>query len=291
MDQFCLYSEYSRGYTAATIRRYRTALKVFCSFTGLEEVEECSAERVQDFFYRGRAERHWTPATYVTYYNSLVVFFRWCVAEKHLPKNPADSIELPRPAKHLPKSLTEQAALHLLQAVENYPYWDPFTRQRNHAIIATAIFAGLRRQELLRLQVVHADLAELSILVREGKGNKDRRIPMNPALVRSLSRYLQVRRKARKTCPEFFTSSARDAGLTSDGIKAVINSIRKATRTQFGLHQLRHTFATLELEGGCDLFSLAEMMGHSDITVTAIYLSATIGHLRGQIAKHPLSYA
>jgi len=290
LEQFCKHSQYMRGFTPATIRRYRTTLKVFRRFTGVTQIEQCTPEKVQEFFYRGRSERAWSPSTFVTYLNSLLAFFRWCVKEEHLPGNPAESIEPPRQEKGLPRNLTEQAALRLLQTVENYPYWDAFTTRRNHAILATVIFAGLRRQELLRLQLIHADLAALSVTVRRGKGNKDRVIPMNPALVRSLGRYLQERRKAHKTCPELFTSSVRNAGLTSDGMKGIVATLRKVTGMRFGLHQLRHTFATLMLEGGGDLFALSKMMGHSDIKITAIYLSATIGHLRGQIAKHPLSY-
>ena len=61
-------------------------------------------------------------------------------------------------------------------------------------------------------------------------------------------------------------------------------------QTRFHLHTLRHTFATLMLEGGCDIFALSKMMGHSDIKTTTIYLAASPQHLRAQIAKHSLSH-
>jgi site-specific recombinase XerD len=85
-----------------------------------------------------------------------------------------------------------------------------------------------------------------------------------------------------------FVSSIRDCGFTDDGLKRVIRSLIEATRMKLHVHTLRHTFATLMLEGGCDIFALSRMMGHTDIKTTTIYLAASSTHLRGQIARHPL---
>ena len=65
--------------------------------------------------------------------------------------------------------------------------------------------------------------------------------------------------------------------------------MRDASRLKFTIHKLRHTFATLMLEGGVDIYSLSKMMGHSDIKTTTIYLSASAEHLRSQMTKHPLN--
>ncbi len=78
-------------------------------------------------------------------------------------------------------------------------------------------------------------------------------------------------------------------GFTSSGLKRLVGQLKKASGLSFTIHKLRHTFATLMLEGGCDIFSLSKMMGHSDIKTTTIYLSATAEHLRSQITKHPLN--
>jgi len=70
-----------------------------------------------------------------------------------------------------------------------------------------------------------------------------------------------------------------------------VPALREASGLRFTIHQLRHTFATLMMEGGCDIYSLSRMMGHSDIKTTTIYLSASADHLRAQIGKHPLNDA
>ncbi|MBS1492230.1 MAG: site-specific integrase [Bacteroidetes bacterium] len=78
-------------------------------------------------------------------------------------------------------------------------------------------------------------------------------------------------------------------GFTESGIKRLVERIKEASGIKFHVHKLRHTFATLMLEGGCDIFSLSKMMGHSDIKTTTIYLAACVHHLREQILKHPLN--
>jgi site-specific recombinase XerD len=108
-------------------------------------------------------------------------------------------------------------------------------------------------------------------------------------LAQSLKRYMDERKRLNKTCPEFFASLNRNCGFTDMGLRNLVFKIRRASGIKFTIHKLRHTFATLMLEGGCDIFSLSKMMGHSDIKTTTIYLSASAEHLRSQMTKHPLN--
>ena len=288
-DQFCDYSTYIRGYAPDTIRRYRTTINLLRNNLHVTEIEACTAERIREFFYRGRVERQWAARSFVTFHKSLVVFFRWCVERGHLPSNPTDGIETPKLEKRLPPRLTKQEALRLLEYVQNYPWPYTFQRYRNHAILATFLYAGLRKMELLRLQLVDVDVPNQSIFVRQGKGSKDRVVPMSSTLAGILRRYLEDRSRLGKTCPEIFTSLNRDIGLTAEGLKHLVAATRGMTGLRFHVHTLRHTFATLMLEGGCDIFSLSKMMGHSDIKTTTIYLAASVAHLRAQMVKHPLN--
>lgn len=203
--------------------------------------------------------------------------------------NPMENIELPKLEKRIPSKLTKQVTLKLLEVVYNYPYPYRFLRYRNHALFSMFVFAGLRKNELLHLKLTDVDIENLSIFVRQGKGNKDRIVPMSNTLAHILKRYLQERKRLNKTCPEFFASLNRNQGFTDDGLKHVVDDLKKASGISFTIHKLRHTFATLMLEGGCDIYSLSRMMGHSDIKTTTIYLSASVEHLRSQMTKHPLN--
>lgn len=290
LQRFCEYSSYIRGYSKGTIRRYRQCISFFCRNMSISSIEDVNDDIVRNFFYYGRMELKWKANTYICYHKTFVVFFRWCKENGHMISNPAMDIELPKLEKRIPPKLTKQEAMKLLEVAYNYPYKYHLLRYRNRAIFATFIFTGIRRGELLNLKFTDVDLENNSIFIRQGKGNKDRVIPVCASLSESLSRYLVERHRLKKTCPEFFVSLNRNTGFTSTGLKRLVDSIRKASNIKFSIHKLRHTFATLMLEGGCDIYSLSRMMGHSDIKTTTIYLAASAEHLRGQMTKHPLNH-
>jgi site-specific recombinase XerD len=206
-----------------------------------------------------------------------------------MEKNPIKDIEVPKIEKRLPPKLTKQDATKLLEIVYNYPYDYKFLRYRNHAIFSTFIFAGLRKKELVNLKLTDIDIENLTIFINQGKGSKDRVIPITYTLAMSLKRYLEERKRLRKTCSQFFVSLNRDSGFTHSGLMRLVNHIKRASGVHFTIHKLRHTFATLMLEGGCDIYSLSKMMGHDNIKTTTIYLAASAEHLRSQMTKHPLN--
>jgi site-specific recombinase XerD len=288
-ESFHQYSRYIKGLSKQTIKRSRAVINLFCKRTQINEINEIKTDKVRLFFMNGRTEYKWQSSTFITYYMVLTVFFKWCMKEGYLSDNPINDIEKPKLEKRLPTKLTKQDSLKLLEVIYNYPYNFTFLRYRNHAIFSTLIFAGLRRKELLNLKLTDVDIENLTIFVNQGKGNKDRIIPMSFTLAQTLKRYLEERKRLNKTCAEFFCSLTYNMGFTTHGLKRLVIQMRKASGITFGIHKLRHTFATLMLEGGCDIYSLSKMMGHSDIKTTTIYLSASAEHLRSQIIKHPLN--
>lgn len=288
-QKFCDYSIYIKGLAPKTIIRYKHVINYYCRFANISEIEQVTQDNVRDLFYYGRTTQSWTPNTFICYHKSLIVFFRWCVKEGHMTFNPVDNIEVPKLEKRLPSKLTKQDALRILEIVDNYPYENNFLRYRNYAIFSMFIMSGIRKKELLNLKYTDVDVENLSIFIRQGKGSKDRIIPINYRLAEAFQKYLEVRKKVYKTCPEFFASYTYDMKFTESGLKRLIEKINEVSGITFTIHKLRHTFATLMLEGGCDIYSLSKMMGHSDIKTTTIYLAASVHHLRDQILKHPLN--
>lgn len=289
VHKFCDYSLSIRGYSKDTIRRYRYVISSFRKYVGISEIGQVTEDNTRWLFYYGRSERNWSVNTFIVYHKTLLVFFRWCINQGYLEKNPILAIEKPKMEKRLPTKLNKQTTLRLLEIVYNYPYEYKFLRYRNHAIFSTFVFAGLRKQELLNLKYADVDVDNLTIFIRQGKGNKDRIIPISYTLAQSLKKYLDERKRLNKTNPEFFSSLRSNIGFTENGLKKLVEQMRKSSGTFFTVHKLRHTFATLMLEGGCDIYSLSKMMGHSDIKTTTIYLAASAEHLRAQIVKHPLN--
>lgn len=212
VKRFCDEARQFQGFTEKTIRRYRTVVELFCRQVGILRTRDINAAIVREWFFRGRADRNWGVATFRTYYKSLKVFFRWCRKQGWLEGDPLADLAVPKEERRLPPRLTLQEAMRLLEITRNYPWTDSFVRCRNHGIIATFLFAGLRKSEVLNLRFADVDLANLSIFVRRGKGKKDRIVPVSETLADILAQYAQERSKRRKTCPEFFTKQAADGG-------------------------------------------------------------------------------
>lgn len=175
----------------------------------------------------------------------------------------------------------------VLEASFHRKYNYRFERYRNRAAIGMMIYAGLRAGEVMNLKLGDVDFKNSVININQGKGGKDRIVPICLPLQRILLEYLKDRERLNRKCISFFTSTHGDIPFTYNGLKRVIETLKKETDINFSAHRLRHTFATLMLEGGCDLFSLQKMMGHSDIKTTTIYLSTTVHHLQEQIKNTP----
>jgi site-specific recombinase XerD len=289
INLFLDYSKYHRGYSPLTLRRYRLTVQAFCNQQATESVQQITEDTVRSYLHYGRTQLQWQVGTFILYHGVLVVFCRWCMRNSYLEKNPAKEIEVPKPEKRIKPKLTKQEAMRLLDVVYNLPHKNVFSRCRDHAIFATFLYTGLRQSELLNLRLADVDLENFTIFISQGKGRKDRIIPISTPLSHILTRYLAERRKKGRLCPQFFTSRVRQGGLSLNDLCRLIEMVKKASGIYFSSHRLRHTFATLMLEGGCDLHSLSKMMGHTDIKTTTIYLGATAEHLRAQMMKHPLN--
>jgi site-specific recombinase XerD len=245
-------------------------------------------ESLRRYFYQKRSSGAWSADMHLNQYRAIKSFLKWCVQNSYIEQNPILKIEKPRLDKKLPKRITSQEASQLLEHVFNENTQYKFARYRNRAVLAVMLYAGLRASEALNLKTNHIDVTNKIIHVFQGKGAKDRVIPMSRNLHLYLDEYRLERSRLGKTGEHFFTTLRGDRCFTYSGLKRVVEKAKKATGIRFSPHRLRHTFATLMLEGGCDLFSLQKMMGHSDIKTTTIYLSASVNMLQEQIAKHPL---
>jgi site-specific recombinase XerD len=290
-SQFCEYQVTIKNFRMTTIEAYRNSLQLFLRLLPhIREVEQVKPEDVQQFFYAGRTTRNWKPITFITYHKNLNVFFQWAIRQGCITVNPFADIEKPKLEKKLPTRLTKQEAMNLLESVRCIRWPSPFLKARNYSIFAMFLYCGLRKGELLNLKSQDVDLTNMIISIKQGKGNKDRVVPIPYPLRPILECYLDERRRLHKFSEYFFVSFVKDRGLSEDGYKHLVDLVKKKSGINFYTHMLRHTFATLMLEGGCDIYALSKMMGHNDIKTTTIYLSASVEHMRSEMGKHPLNF-
>jgi len=289
-ELFCEHSLALKGNSPRTIRWLKEIFKYFSTQAGVANASEIDQITVERWLLQGKLEKKWSAKTIRTRMCALGLFFKWLVERNYLESNPIDRIPKPKLPKKLPKSLTKEEALTLLDWSKHLDYTFAFERNRAQAIMGLFIFTGIRKQELLNLKLHDVDLENRTLFVQSGKGEKDRLIPLNAKVLQLLRQYLETRKKRNAQSMSFFISLRYDIPMGEGAVKRLFDKLKERSGIAFSAHPLRHTFATLMLEGGCDIYSLSKMMGHSDIKTTTIYLSATVTQLQRQITKHPLNF-
>lgn len=287
-SQFCQYKFSLENLSPKTIDWHKAMFKSFCGFSSAQSIEEVTKPVIENWIVWGQIHRNWSPKTRRSSLMSISVFLNWCVKQGIIEANPAKEIPKPRLPKKIPKHLNVSQAEKLIQWARGYPYHYPFEKNRAVAILAMFMYSGVRYRELINLKVSDVDLVHKTIHVISGKGGKDRMIPLCHNLEGYLIPYLKEREAINPYSPYFFVSRTLRGHMSDNVIKRLFAKLSEKSGIIFHAHMLRHTFATLMLEGGCDIFSLSTMMGHSDIKTTSIYLTATVQHLQVQINKHPL---
>ena len=289
LEAFCNHCRVMKGHSKYTIAGYRDAIKSFVKYTASESVEEITLESVERWIATGTTESNWAAKTSRGRIRYMILFCKWLVTRKVLPENPIEGISLPRVPKKIPRHLSLDEAEHLLRVLRNHRYRSKFESVRAYAVVAMFLFTGVRKLELRKLELRDVDLDAGVVSVRSGKGSKDRLVAVPPQLREALAPYLRLRCTRRWNSNPYFFVGLQGTGMLGDKVlRRTIKKARKASGIYFAPHMLRHTYATLMLEGGCDLFSLSKLMGHADIKTTTIYLAATVQHLQEQVVKHPV---
>jgi len=224
---------------------------------------------------------------------SLRMFGRWVASEKLLAEDPVAALILPRVGQQLPKAWLSAAQAETIFAEPKLDGRRPVPALRDRAILETLYSTGLRRMEAVQLRVPDIDFAGGAVFVRQGKGRKDRVIPIGERALAWLAKYIAEARPhlgkpGDESGPLFVTE--RGAPLTVSYLSAMVT--RRVTRAGFAkagsCHLFRHTCATLMLEHGADIRYVQEQLGHACLQTTQIYTHVSIQRLKEvHAATHP----
>jgi integrase/recombinase XerD len=278
-----------RNCSPRTIESWEFRLRRFgawCTERGIESLDDVTPELLAAYrrwLFHYRTARTGAPLRFATQAAYLIPLCRWCawLAEQEwLPENPAADLQLPKEEKRLP------AAVLTAAEVERVLNETDVTRPvglRDRALLETLYSTGVRVGELVALAVYDLEPDRRIITVRQGKGRKDRVVPIGRRALSWLTKYLvDVRPQLVEKSNEatlFVTSSGRPFGRTH--VSAVVRRyILKAGIAKPGsCHLMRHTAATLMLEAGADLRALQLFLGHSKLNTTQIYTHVSIQRL------------
>lgn len=246
----------------------------------ISNIKYYTAEKISAFLYQMRIERMWSVKTLRNYRQSLKTFFDFAKRKGYVKTNPVESIEKPKLPKTLPRCLSQKQVRRLISETHIYPFRTQIEHQRNIAIIFTFLYTGIRLSELLNLKVNQVNFDELYIFISKGKGAKDRYVPLHPRLLPILQSYLRL--KVKKSIPSvfFFSSYRSKKPLTKKNIYAIFKKLSIASDVYITPHMLRHTMAKLSLEANLNPYKLKEILGHSNIATTQIYMSVSTENIK-----------
>lgn len=288
--KFNSYLRLERDYSKATIISYRRDFADFLEFLeyeGIEpELENITTPILRDFITYLVERKDLSPNSIRRKFHSLRSFFKFVTSQEYIVKNPSLPILPPKKKLVIPVYLPEEDLRALLDA----PTKDRSRRTwfRDKLILETFAFTGIRRQELLDLEWRDVNFNEGTMKVRGGKGDKDRILPLPPSLQQGLEAYKSVQTVTDMT-PVFL--SVNNKRITSTPLQQMFKHYIKVAGLEgkgYSIHKLRHSYATLLMQQGVDLVSIQELLGHSDINATRIYLHTDANRLRDSMMKHPL---
>jgi len=278
-----------RGYSNATLNRRDSDTRRFiawCDERSLghpNQITKPMLERYQRYLYHYRQEhnhRPLSPSSQNHYLTSIKQFFKWLTQQNYLLYNPASELLIIKPNPSLPAVLSVEEVERLMQQ----PDIQTAEGLHDRAILELFYSTGLRRNELRQLKQQHIALHQKTLYVHQGKGHKDRLIPVGDCALHWLSRYLSESRDQflidRHQDTLFLTDSGGEFGNGNLGNKVKRYMKHADINVMGSCHLLRHAMATHMLENGADLRFIQAMLGHSNLNTTQIYTHVSIRQLQ-----------
>ncbi|MGE2835794.1 site-specific tyrosine recombinase XerD [Mycobacterium sp. SMC-4] len=282
-----------RGVAANTLSSYRRDLRRYAehlSARGIDDLAVVAEDDVSDFLValrQGDPDNGVVPLSAVSAARALIAvrgLHRFAAAEGIATLDVARDVKPPTPSRRLPKSLSIDEVLALLDAAGGDSETDGPLTLRNRALLELLYSTGARISEAVGLDVDDVDTQARSVLLR-GKGGKQRLIPIGRPAVAALDAYLvrgrpDLARRGRGT-PAIFLN-ARGGRLSRQSAWQVLQDAaeRAGITATVSPHVLRHSFATHLLDGGADVRVVQELLGHASVTTTQIYTMVTVSALR-----------
>ena len=286
-----------RNYSEYTIKNRKVHIGFFVQWShdrGITEPTEVTRpilEHYQRHLFHYR-QKNGNPLTFRSQLARLVplrVWFRWMARQRYILHNPASELELPRLEHRLPKTVFTVAEMEQVLTQPNIN--DPLGL-RDRALMETLYSTGMRRLELANLKLYDLDTERGTVTIRQGKGKKDRVIPIGDRAAAWIDKYIRESRTQLVVEPDDHTVFLSNAGEPfcldhlSDLVRMHVDAANIGKRG--ACHMFRHCMATLMLENGADIRYIQQMLGHADLKTTQIYTQVSIRQLKLiHSATHP----
>jgi integrase/recombinase XerD len=280
-NEFIYECEYVRKVRPETLKGYTYTFELLFRLIPECTIVTITPETITRFFKvlqerkrivgKGTVKIGIKKSTAATYWRKLNTFFEWLTIREYIKRNPLKVMAYPRPEHEDRKFLKKEQVEKIFTAIHNHSS-NILILKRNLTLFYILLFCGLRREELMLLQIRDIDLERKLLTVRAeiSKSGMTRRLPLHPTASLYLKDYLSQRKAY--TTQYLFVSSKQDERLTYGGLEHLVKKIRGMSKVQFHLHQFRHTFAINFLKGSNNIAKLKQLLGHRSVSMTMAYL-------------------
>jgi integrase/recombinase XerD len=292
VDAYLNHARVERGASRNTIEAYARDLAGFLSFLAEQSITDFEAVdlAVVSGWLQSLSARGLSPRSSARHLSALRGLMRFLVHEDELRRDPTELAARARLGRRLPRPLTEEQVLRLLEM----PDATTARGLRDRAMLSLMYASGLRVSELLLLKLRDVDLSR-GVLAAFGKGSKRRLVPVGEIALQHLEAHLKAQPPARRASAEGWVFHRPNGQpWTRQMVWKLVSRYARGAGIPGRVHphRLRHSFATHLLAGGADLRSVQTLLGHADIVTTEIYTHVSSATLRAEYARsHPRARA
>lgn len=281
----------SRNLSKQTLFWYDLYLTKFIQHIGNRELASLKGYDIEQYLTFRQEQPNTRDVTVRDIYKVLKVFFNFLLEEEYILHNPMKRIKPPKIHQKIMRTFSKQEIQKILDSFDK----NEFFGLRDYLIMCCFFSTGMRKAELLGLKLSDINITTDMIKVN-GKGSRDRLVPVGRTLRRIILQYLARREEYLVDCYcDYFIVSQRKTRLSHHGMNCLFQRIKKnlgASGERFSPHTWRHTFAKNFLLNGGDVFSLQKILGHSDIVTTKKYIALNDREMKLQHSKfNPLDNA
>ena len=277
IDKFIRHLKYERRLSPLTCKHYRrdlNSLQDYCEQIDIDRWPQLDGGTMRSFAatsYR----KGLSPRSIQRQLSASRTFFRYLLREKHVKRNPVESVSAPKAGKRLPENLDADRMARLL----NFSGKGPLVA-RDRAMLELLYSCGLRLAELTGLNLGDVDSADATARVT-GKGNKDRILPVGRYALEALAAWLKERVTLAAADETALFVSKKGTRLSPRSVQARVDywARKQGISTKVYPHLFRHSFATHLLESSHDLRGVQELLGHANISTTQVYTHLDFQHL------------
>ncbi len=256
--------------------------KIWLSSQGINNVGTISAPLIREYIHvfstePGRNGQPVKPATVWTHFKNIRAFLTYLTIEGEISSNPVTRVKTPRLDQEILPAYNQDDLDRLELATSGR---DPLSL-RNRAIVYFLLDTGCRLSEATSMRISDIDLEDGRVLVRSGKGGKDRVVWMGTRTLKALIRYLRNRKDE---SPALWIGQC--GPITKAGMRMILEKLGKSCGVHCHAHRFRRTTALTMLRNGCDIYSIRSLLGHSDLQVLQRYLAQTNQDIRDAHQRH-----